>query len=232
MNDDGVSISPELLNESEDKTTEGEHQSEVGPRRSQRAVRRPDYYGYSEPTDTATTECADTATLVKHCAYSVQEISEPETIDEALSSPHAKEWKLATDSEYQSLIENDTWDLVELPEGRTAIGCKWVFKVKHNGKGKVVRFKSRLVAKGYSQRHGIDFDETFSPVVRFSSVRTLLALAIQKDMIVHQMDVVTAFLNGELDEEIYMQQPDGYQVSGKENLVCRLKKSVRFEAST
>ena len=138
MTDDGVSISSELLNESEDKTTEGEHQPEVAPRRSQRAVRRPDYYGRSEPTDTATTECADTATLVEHCAYSVQEISEPGTIDEALSSPHAKEWKLATDSEYQSLIENDTWDLVELPEGRTAIGCKWVFKVKHNGGGKVV----------------------------------------------------------------------------------------------
>ena len=125
-----------------------------------------------------------------------------------------------------NLIDNDTWDLVELPEGRTAVGCKWVFKVKHNGEGKVVRFKSRLVAKGYSQRHGIDFEETFSPVVRFSSIRTLLALAMQKDMIVHQMDVVTAFLNGELDEEIYMQQPDGYQVSGKENLVCRLKKSL------
>ena len=129
------------------------------------------------------TECADTAMLFEHCAYSVQEISEPGTIDEALSSPHAKEWKLVTDSEYQSLIENDTWDLVELPEGRIAIGCKWVFKVKHNGYGKVVRFKSRLVTKGYSQRHKIDFDKTFSPVVRFSSVRTLLAFAIQKDMI-------------------------------------------------
>ena len=97
---------------------------------------------------------------------------------------------------------------------------------KHSGEGKVVRFKSRLVTKGYSQRHGNDFEETFSPVVRFSSIQTLLALGIQKDMIVHQMDVVTAFFNGELYEEIYMQQPDGYQVSGKENLVCRLKKSL------
>lgn len=225
-NDESVSISPELLNESKDETIESEPQPDEPPRRSQRAVRCPDYYGYSESADTPTTECADTATLVEHCAYSVQEIPEPETFDEALSSPHAKEWKLATDSEYQSLIDNDTWDLVELPEGRTAVGCKWVFKVKYNGEGKVERFKSRLVAKGYSQRQGLDFEETFSPVVRFSSIRTLLALAIQKDMIVHQMDVVTAFLNGELDEEIYMQQPDGYQVSGKENLVCRLKKSL------
>ena len=196
------------------------------PRRSQRAVQRPDYFGYSESTDTATAESADTATLAEHCAYSVQVISEPVTIGEALSGPHTKEWKLATDAEYQSFIDNDTWDLVELPEGRSAVGCKWVFKVKYNGEGKVERFKSRLVAKGCSQRYGIDFEETFSPVVRFTSIRTLLALAVHKDMIVHQMDVVTAFLNGKLDEEIYMQQPEGYQISGKENLVCRLKKSL------
>ena len=123
-NDESVSISPELLTESEDETTEGESQTEEPSRRSQQAVQRPDYYGYSESADTATTECADTATLVEHCAYSVQEIPDPGTFDEALSSPHSKEWKLATDSKYQSLIDNDTWDLVELPEGRTAVGCK------------------------------------------------------------------------------------------------------------
>ena len=106
------------------------------------------------------------------------------------------------------------------------MGCKWVFKVKCNGKGKIERFKSRLVTKGCSQRHGIDFEETFAPVVRFSSIRSLLAFAVQEDMIVDQMDVVTAFLNGELDDEIYMQQPEGYKVSGKKNLVCKLKKSL------
>ena len=213
MNDESVSVSPatELLNESEDETTESESEvesesrSDETPRRSQRAVRCLDY-GYSESADTATTESVDMATLSEHFAYSVQEVPEPETIDEALSSSHAKEWKLATDSEYQSLIDNNTWDLVELPEGRTPVGCKWVFKIKYNGEGKVERFKSRLVAKGYSQRQGIDFEETFSPVVRFSAIRTLLVLAIQKDMIVHQMDVVTAFLNGELYGETYMQQ--------------------------
>ena len=225
-NVEGISAPTESLSECEEETATDESPSDVPPRRSQRTVQRPDYYGYSESTDAATNECADTATLVEHCAYSAQEIPEPATIDEALGSPHAKEWKLATDSEYRSLMENDTWDLVELPEGRTAVGCKWVFKVKHNGEGKAVRFKSRLVAKGYTQKHGIDFEETFSPVVRFSSIRTLLALAIQRNLIVHQMDVVTAFLNGKLNEEIYMQQPDGYQVSGKKSLVCRLKKSL------
>jgi hypothetical protein len=102
-------------------------------------------------------------------------------LDEALSGSHAKEWKDAAESEYQSLLENDTWDLVELPKGREAIGSKWVFKVKHDCSGKVERFKGRLVAKGYSQKCGIDFEETFAPVVRFQSVRTLLAFAVHKD---------------------------------------------------
>ena len=207
----------DLFEESDEGAVEPDTESrqEEPVRRSRRTVQRPDYYGYSESADTVTTDLADVGT-VEHCAYNVLEISEPETIEEALSSPHAKEWKQATDSEYQSLMDNDTWDLVELPDGRVAVGCRWVFKVKYDGDGKVDRFKSRLVAKGYSQRYGIDFEETFSPVVRFSSIRTLLAHAIQRGMIVHQMDVVTAFLNGDLDEEIYMQQPDGYQVSGKE----------------
>lgn len=108
---------------------------------------------------------------------------------------YAEEWMAAADSEYNSLIENSTWKLVELPPGRTAIGCKWVFKAKHDSQGKVNRFKARLVAKGYAQKYGIDYDETFSPVVRFSSIRALLAFAFQNNMIIHQMDVVTAFLN-------------------------------------
>ena len=190
------------------------------PRRTQRAVRHPDYYGYSETADTAVT-CSET---VDHCVYNVHEISEPRTFDEALRSPQAKSWKKATDSEYQSLIDNNTWDVVELPEGREAIGCKWVFKIKYDGEGKIEWFKSRLVAKGYVQKYGVDFEETFSPVVRFGLICTLLALAIQKGMIVHQMDVVTAFLNRDLDEEIYMLQR--YRISGKEDHVCRLNKSL------
>ena len=241
---ESVPILPDLFDEPEDEgemfdepeetrseelPRRSERNLEEPLRRSERTVQRPDYYGHSESADTTTTEFADTAIVPEHRACIMQEIPEPVSFDEALKSPHAKYWKLATDAEYQSLVDNDTWDLVEPPEGRAVVGCKWVFKVKYDGEGKVERFKSRLVAKGYSQRYGrygIDFEETFSPVVHFSSVRTLLALAVQKDMIVYQMDVVTAFLNGELDEKIYMQQPDGYQVSGKENLVYKLKKSL------
>ena len=122
-------------------------------------------------------------------------------MDEALTSDLSNEWKEAADSEYNSLLQNKTWDLVELPSGRKAIGSKWVFKVKYRSDGEVKRFKARLVAKGYAQKPGIDYDETLSPVVKFQSIRVLLALAVQNEL---QIDVVTAFLNGALDEDIYM----------------------------
>ena len=194
-----------------------EEQQEL--RRSERTRKTPVRYGYEEYADTATYP-------VRHVAYHLSEVDEPSTIQEAKSGDHAAEWKVATDAEYNSLIENKTWKLVELPPGRKAIGCKWVFKLKHDVDGRVERFKARLVAKGYAQKYGIDYDEIFSPVVRFSSIRFLLAFAVQHDFLIHQMDVETAFLNGKLDEEIYMQQPEGYLKPGEEHLVCKLEKSL------
>ena len=208
-----IEIKPEVEPDTQNEPKE--------PRRSERQRQPPVRYGLDEYADTAAT-----TDDIQHVACHVRQIEEPKSIEEALSSEFAKEWKVAADSEYESLIENQTWDLVELPDGRKPIGCKWVFKVKHTSDGKVERFKARLVAKGYAQKYGIDYDETFSPVVRFSSIRALLAFAVQNDMLIHQMDVVTAFLNGELKEEIYMQQPDGYLQPGKEELVCKLKKSL------
>ena len=130
--------------------------------------------------------------------HTICQISEPQSIEEALKSKYAKEWKAAADTEYDSLIANETWELVELPQDRKAIGCKWVFKVKYGSDGKVERFKGRSVAKGYAQRYRIDYEETFSPVVRFSSIRSLLAFAVQNEMLIHQMDVVSAFSMGNL----------------------------------
>ncbi|CAB4027047.1 Hypothetical predicted protein [Paramuricea clavata] len=167
-----------------------------------------------------------TITTAKYAVLYVAEIEEPETLKDALDSEHATQWKAAADAEYQSLLENETWELVELPAGRKSISFKWVFKVKYDETKKVERFKGRLVAKGFLQKYGIDYDETFSQVVRFSSIRALLAFGVSRRMLIHQMDVVTAFLNGTLDEEIYMQQPEGYVEPGKEGLVCRLKKSL------
>ena len=154
---------------------------------------------------------------------SASQIEEPKCIEEALKS---KEWKEAADSEYQSLMDNGTWNLVKLPDGRKPVGCKWIFKTKCTSEGKIERYKARPVTKGYTQKPGEDYDQMFSPVARYSSIRALLAFAVQNNMIIHQMDVVTAFLNGTLDEEIYMEQPPGYIMEGKENLVCELKRSL------
>ena len=161
-----------------------------------------------------------------HIAYQAAEIEEPATIKEALTSDYSAEWKAAADSEYCSLMENDTWDLVDLPVGRKAVGCKWIFHVKYDSQGETKRFKGRLVAQGFLQKYGIDYDEIFSPVARLSSIRSLLAYATERGMLIHQMDVVTAFLNGDLKEEIYMCQPPGYVQTGKEDKVCKLKKSL------
>ena len=160
-------------------------------------------------------EYADVVT-VDHLAYRATQVPEPKTMEEALSSDAADEWKAAADSEYSSLQENQTWELVKLPPNREAVPCKWVFKVKYRENGDIERFKARLVAKGYVQKHGVDYDETFSPVVRFSSIRILLSFALQHNLHIHQMDVVTAFLHGKLEEEIYMTQPCGYSCSERQ----------------
>ena len=140
-----------------------------------------------------------------------ESIGEPRTYREAVRSPHRAKWERAMQEELDSIKDNDTFSLVPLPAGRHAIGCKWVFKIKRHADGSVERYKARLVAKGYSQLYGIDFTEKFAPVVRFSSLCAILAIAAAADYEIHQMDVKTAFLNGDLDEDIYMQQPDGYR---------------------
>jgi transposase InsO family protein len=154
--------------------------------------------------------------------------TEPLSYKEAMRSPYRAQWEQAMREELDSINANHTYTLVPLPAGRRAIGSKWVYKIKRHADGSVDRFKARLVAKGYAQRHGIDFTETFAPVVRFSSLRAILAIAAAKDYEVHQMDVKTAFLNGDLDEDIYMHQPDGHSASGGEQqqLVWKLEKSL------
>ncbi|MCY4831085.1 reverse transcriptase domain-containing protein, partial [Salmonella enterica subsp. enterica serovar 1,4,[5],12:i:-] len=117
-----------------------------------------------------------------------------------------------------------TWDLVDLPRGCKTIGCKWIFKKKLKPDGSIDKFKARLVAKGFRQREGVDFFDTYSPVTRITSIRLLLAIASLHNLIIHQMDVKTAFLNGELEEEIYMDQPEGFVVPGLEKKVCKLNK--------
>ncbi|CAB0006643.1 unnamed protein product, partial [Nesidiocoris tenuis] len=130
------------------------------------------------------------------------------SVKKALAGPDSKGWQEAIKSEISSILENRTFKVVRRPENKNVVGCRFTLKEKLKADGTVERKKARLVAKGYSQRQGEDFNETFAPVVRMSSIRTVMALAVEHDMEIHQLDVVTAFLNGELDEDIYMQVPN------------------------
>ena len=175
-------------------------------RRSTRERKRPDFYGtYVNATDS---------------------LVEPVTVEEALSSVDKEKWKSAMEAEFKSLQSNEVWKLVETPKDARVVNCKWVFKCKLGEDGSILRHKAHLVAQGYSQRPGLDYKETFSPVARFESVRAVLALAAQMDLKIHQMDVATAFLNGELQELVYMNQPKGFVENGKEEMVCRLRRSI------
>ncbi|KAL1564721.1 Integrase catalytic domain-containing protein [Salvia divinorum] len=155
------------------------------------------------------------------------ESSGPNSYREAMEDADKEKWILAMQEEIQSLMKNGTWILVDRPMLHKPIGCKWVFKRKHEAAdGNKVRFKARLVAKGYSQKEGIDYNEVFSPVVKHSSIRILLGVVAQNNWELQQLDVKTAFLHGDLEETIYMLQPEGFIEKGSENKVCLLKKSL------
>lgn len=151
-------------------------------------------------------------------------LTEPSTVNEAINGPDCNNWKIAMCEEIESHKKNGTWELAMLPNGRKAIKAKWVFKLKRDENGNIIRYKARLVAKGCAQKSGLDYNETFSPVVRYTSIRFLLALACKNDYKIHQMDAITAFLQGDLDEDIFMQQPENFE-DGTER-VCKLKRAI------
>ena len=162
--------------------------------------------------------------MVSHfCCLSYME-DEPATYEEAVSGEHARQWRRAMDEEMQSLIDNKTYEITSLPTGREAVTCKWVYKVKRDKNGEIDRFKARLVARGFTQKKGIDYEETFSPTPKFTTIRLVIAIAVRQGMALTQMDFTTAFLNGTLDEEIYMAQAPGYVKD--ENQVYKLLKSL------
>ena len=161
--------------------------------RERRQIKPPQRYGHADIVSFALSIAEDIET------------QDPTTYHEAISSGESAQWITAMTEEMESLHKNQTWKLVKPPEGHKIVGCKWIFKKKEGSPGvESARYKARLVAKGFSQRAGIDFNEVFSPVVRHSSIRVLLAMVALFDLELEQLDVKTAFLHGELEEQIYM----------------------------
>lgn len=162
-----------------------------------------------------------------HVTQAIQLMNnDPISRNEALNRADRKKWIEAEQEEMNSIKKNQTWTLTELPAGRQPIGCKWVYKIKFNADGKLEKYKARLVAKGYTQQYGVDYTETFAPVARFASIRALLAIGAFYDLEIDHLDVNTAFLNGDIDCEAFMIQPEGYEEPDKEHLVCKLNKSL------
>ncbi|KAL0375034.1 UNVERIFIED_CONTAM: Retrovirus-related Pol polyprotein from transposon RE1 [Sesamum radiatum] len=148
---------------------------------------------------------------------------EPESFEAAAKH---EVWVQAMKEEIKMIEKNDTWELAERPKDKEVIGVKWIYKTKLNADGSIQKHKARLVAKGYSQLPGIDYTETFAPVARLDTIRALVAIAANKKWKIYQMDVKSAFLNGYIDEEIYVEQPQGFIAKGYEEKVLRLKKAL------
>ena len=160
------------------------------------------------------------------CEMNSSQYNEPRTVNEAMNGSESPQWKLAMERELKSFDKNNVFELVKRTPDMNLIKSRWVFKRKKGSDGEIVSYKARLVAQGFLQRPGIDYDETFAPVVRFESVRTVLSLAAKHKLLVHHLDFNSAFLNGELKEDVYMTLPIGYVNKGNENLVCKLNKSM------
>ncbi len=202
----------------------------VSPRRSKRPSHPPD----RGPMVLHTAVVNDDESLLFPCCYFFDAdtptspasllTKEPSSLDEALHSPERDSWMSAAKQELDSMNKRGTWSLVDLPPGRRVVDNVWVFKRKLGPLGEILRYKARLCARGFSQTKGLDFEDTFSPVAAFRSLRIVLALAAQFDLQLYQLDVVAAFLNGKLDHEIYMRQPKGFE-DGTQR-VCRLSKAI------
>jgi hypothetical protein len=148
---------------------------------------------------------------------------EPTCFEEAIQR---KEWADAMTEEYQSIMKNEVWEIVPRPKDKDVVSSRWLFKIKHAVDGSIEKYKARFVARDFSQKEGIDYEETFAPIARYTSIRTIIALAAKMKWKLHQMDVKTAFLNGVIEEEVYIEQPQRFEVEDRRSHVCRLKKAL------
>ena len=211
LQSDEIRPSPSTTGERQHRETAGPSQNILAPRRSGRVVRQPIRYEHE----------GEIGFLVSDTNQ-----DDPLTFKDAMDDSDKEKWLEAMNQEMESMYSNSVWELVDPPEHVRSIGCKWIFKKKRGVDGKVETFKARLVAKGYTQKEGVDYEETFSPVAMLKSIRILLSIAASLDYEIWQMDVKTAFLNGYLDESIYMVQPEGFVAKGQEQKVCKLLRSI------
>ncbi len=172
----------------------------------------------------STSESQAQTSFASAFAYAATILVKLQTYDEAITSPDAIKWKSTMDIKYQSLLENDTWDLTPLPPNCTMIDTWWLYQIKQTPEGKIKWYKAQLVTKGFAQNYGIDYDEMYSPVYKLVSLHIILAIGAILDLKIHQLNVKTAFLNGNINTKIYIKQPQGYEKDP--NLVCKLRKGI------
>ncbi|MCO5568919.1 hypothetical protein L7F22_046188 [Adiantum nelumboides] len=160
----------------------------------------------------------------------VTDCGEPSCYKEAIQMDDSVKWEQAMQLEYNLIIANETWELTELPQGKQTLPCKWVYKKKYTTEDLEPKYKARLVAKGFKQKKGVDFDENFSPIVKMTTLRLVLGLVATEYLELNQMDVKMAFLHGELEADVYMVQPEGFEMESEKpkraKLVCRLHKAL------
>ena len=219
--DEGIDRGPTYGTDSDaaDDPAEETHESEASTVTTVDSAQQPDSQRYPQRTRLPPTQ------IYKALAAKVTVNDEPQTYEEAIQAPDAAQWKLAMAEEMASLQENCTWTLEQKPIGVRTIPVKWVYKIKRDSMGNIERYKARLVAKGFMQQEGIDYNEVFAPVSKHTTLRALLAMTAAENMELHQLDIKTAFLNGALEETIFMEQPEGYAEGGP-NTVCHLRKAL------
>lgn len=184
----------------------------------QRRCRRPPLWMEEYETSEGLSEGSTEANLVMSASE-----SDPTHFDAAVQ---IAKWRKAMDEEMEAINKNGTWKLKELPDGAKKIGVKWIYKTKFKENGEVDKYKARLVVKGYAQEYEVDYTEVFAPVAHMETIRLVVALAAQKGWTIYQLDVKSAFLHGELEETVYLDQPCGYVQKGDEHKVYKLKKAL------
>ena len=217
VQNEGSPMYGELENEQSDDDEEVDVPNQMSPSASSHSS--PSNSSSSSPSSTPR-KMRSLEDVYERCNFCVVE---PENFEEAIKQ---EIWKKAMEEEIRVIEKNNTWELVERPKEKEVIGVKWIYKTKLNPDGTIQKNKARLVAKGYSQQPGIDYQETFAPVARHDTIRALIALAAQKGWFLYQLDVKSAFLNGSLEEEVFVEQPQGFAIKGKEDNVYKLKKAL------